>query len=227
MLGFISFRDYHEDNYPAAVSNDGQKVEITLYVIPNFAQAPIGGSVITYLVTGKATVAASSSPSYTINDGKSIEENFAGSKRQAALDYIQMLLNKGKLDHVRALLPALLDVCVALISSHSFKEHKDDLDFLKLNLSLQSKTLDANKSGMQLPFTVANLVVDENLAAVIKAADQVISHIDAVELATFFGTIHEDSDPAVKPHNEKKEALINALNERALALHAEHLVSFF
>jgi hypothetical protein len=42
--------------------------------------------------------------------------------------------------------------------------------------------------------------------------------VDCQELALFFGTLHEDSDPAVKEHNERKEALVNALVEKAMAL---------
>lgn len=59
---------------------------------------------------------------------------------------------------------------------------------------------------------------------VVAAAIQLINNIDADKLALFFGTLHEESDPAVKVNNESKEALIMALNEKAVALHAIYLV---
>lgn len=74
------------------------------------SKVPVGGFLLNYLVTGKPVVPASPSPAYAPVDSKSIEENFAGSKRQANLDYLQLLVTKGKLDHVQTLFPALLEV---------------------------------------------------------------------------------------------------------------------
>ena len=58
----------------------------------------------------------------------------------------------------------------------------------------------------------------ERCAAVIKAADAIVSAVDVAALATLYGVKHDDEDPAVKrvckETDKKKEALIRALLTR-------------
>lgn len=201
MSGYVSLKDYKGDDFPFGVPNDGLKT-------------PLGGALVTYIVTGKAPAVPAPTPSYTISESKSVEENFTGAKRQAALDYFHVLLSKGKLDHLQSLLTA------------SLEEYKDDLDFLKVNLSYKVKAKAKSGSGTRILLTVIINIVAENLQAVVEAATSVENNIDATALALFYGTLHEDTDPEIKKNNERKEALLQALNEKALALHQLYKVSF-
>jgi len=124
---------------------------------------PVGGIFIDYYYTTSAPPnkqnKAKKGPVFTVEDNKSIQENYVFSLQYHLAEYISSFITKKKLDHAKVLL------------EENLKQFGDFLPLLKTNLNFYCKEAETTK----------------NYGAVIKAADLLISHIDENDLAKFYG----------------------------------------
>jgi len=169
--------------------------EIPFSIAESGLKPPIAGTLITFqLPQPKKTGGGggNSGNGFTYDPKKSGAENSAEHEKYSALDYVQLLLAKGNLDEAATSMPALL------------KKYTNFLPLLQTNISLHLQIVSKDKNAA-------------TLGALIEATDLVINYLDAEAIAMYFGTLHEEGESKTKV--KEKEALVSALNEKAIAFY--------